>query len=104
MRIRQCAAARPDWRRGRISSGVPDDRWAFTTHTTPLNYGAVAALAEASRVLHGYDDAQAQRCRGSLTQTAGDCIEKLSLTVLAQLPEHHSAEPTLEDVMSLDRD
>jgi endoglucanase len=45
-----------------ISSGVPDDRWAFTTHTTPLNYGAVAALAGASRVLHGYDDAMAQKC------------------------------------------
>jgi len=45
-----------------ISSGVPDDRWAFTTHTTPLNYGAAAALAAASRVLRGYDDALADKC------------------------------------------
>jgi len=43
-------------------SGVPDDRWAFTTHTTPLNYGAAAALAAASRVLHGYDDKMAEEC------------------------------------------
>jgi endoglucanase len=42
-----------------ISSGVPDDRWAFTSHTTPLNYDAAASLAAASRVLRGYDDALA---------------------------------------------
>ena len=45
-----------------ISSGVPDDRWAFTTHTTPLNYEAAASLAAASRVLAGYDDTLAMRC------------------------------------------
>ena len=45
-----------------IFSGVPDDRWAFTTHTTPLNYGAAGALAAASRVLRGYDDALARKC------------------------------------------
>jgi hypothetical protein len=45
-----------------IYSGVPDDRWAFTTHTTPLNYGAASALAAASRVLHGVDDAMADEC------------------------------------------
>ena len=45
-----------------VSSGVPDDRWAFTSHITPLNYDAAAALAAASRVLHGYDDALAGRC------------------------------------------
>lgn len=45
-----------------IYSGVPDDRWAFTTHTTPLNYGAAAALAAASRVLRGYDDKIADDC------------------------------------------
>ena len=43
-------------------SGVPDDRWAFTSHTTPLNYAAAAALAAAGRVLRGYDDALAQQC------------------------------------------
>ncbi len=45
-----------------IHSGVPDDRWAFTTHLTSLDYSAVAALAQASRVLRGYDDALAERC------------------------------------------
>jgi hypothetical protein len=45
-----------------VYSGVPDDRWAFTTHTTPLNYAAAGALAAASRVLRGFDDALATRC------------------------------------------
>jgi endoglucanase len=43
-------------------SGVPYDRWAFTSHTTPLNYAAAAALAAASRVLRGFDDALAKQC------------------------------------------
>jgi endoglucanase len=51
-----------------IHSGVPDDRWAFTTHVTALNYDAAAALAAASRVLKGYDDALASRAM----QTAVD--------------------------------
>jgi hypothetical protein len=33
------------------TSGTPDDRWAFTTRTTPLNYGSIAALTAASRAL-----------------------------------------------------
>ena len=45
-----------------VYSGVPDDRWAFTTHTTPLNYDAASALAAASRVLHGFDDKMADEC------------------------------------------
>ena len=45
-----------------IYSGVPDDRWAFTTRVTPLNYDAISALAAASRVLHGYNDAMATEC------------------------------------------
>jgi endoglucanase len=45
-----------------IYSGVPDDRWAFTSHTTPLNYDTAASLAAASRVLRGYDDALAVQC------------------------------------------
>jgi hypothetical protein len=49
-------------------SGVPDDRWAFTSHTTPLNYAAAAALAAASRALRGYDDALAARCLKTATQ------------------------------------
>jgi endoglucanase len=55
-----------------ISSGVPDDRWAFTTHTTPLNYGAAASLAAASRVLRGYDDALADKCLKTAVQVWTD--------------------------------
>jgi len=51
-----------------VYSGVPDDRWAFTTHTTPLNYEAAASLAAASRVLQGYDDALAAQCLKTATQ------------------------------------
>jgi hypothetical protein len=42
-----------------FSSGTFDDRWAFTTKSTPLNYGSIAALAAASRALRGYNDALA---------------------------------------------
>jgi hypothetical protein len=45
-----------------VHSGLPDDRWAFTSHTTPLNYAAAASLAAASRVLKGYDDGLATQC------------------------------------------
>jgi endoglucanase len=39
-----------------------DDRWAFTTATTALNYGSAAALAAASRALRGYNDELAEEC------------------------------------------
>jgi endoglucanase len=51
-----------------IHSGVPDDRWAFTTHVTGLNYNSIAALAAASRVLHGYNDAMAEECWQTATR------------------------------------
>jgi hypothetical protein len=43
-------------------SGVPDDRWAFTSRSTALDYGSIAALAAASRVLRGHDDSLADEC------------------------------------------
>lgn len=43
-------------------SGVPDDRWAFTSRSTALDYEAVAALAAASRVLRGVADSLAAEC------------------------------------------
>lgn len=43
-------------------SGVPDDRWAFTSRTTALDYGSAAALAAASRVLRGYNETLADEC------------------------------------------
>jgi endoglucanase len=45
-----------------IYSGMPDDRWAFTTHTTALAYDEVGALAAASRVLRRVDDKMAEEC------------------------------------------
>lgn len=44
-------------------SGVADDRWAFTTHTTALSYDMVGALAAAARVLRGYDYKMADECQ-----------------------------------------
>lgn len=44
-----------------LHSGLPDDRWAFTTHVTALNYDAASALAAASRVLQAYDDTLASQ-------------------------------------------
>jgi hypothetical protein len=43
-------------------SGIPDDRWAFTTKEARLQYGAAAALAAASQALKGWDDALAKEC------------------------------------------
>lgn len=43
-------------------SGTFDDRWAFTTKSSALNYGAIAALAAASRVLKNYNNSLAQQC------------------------------------------
>lgn len=43
-------------------SGTPDDRWVFTSKSTPLEYGSAAGLAAASRALRGYRDALADEC------------------------------------------
>ncbi len=43
-------------------SGLFDDRWAFTTRSTPLNYYSAAALAAASRALTGFNDELAEEC------------------------------------------
>ncbi len=45
-----------------FESGTFDDRWAFTTRSSALDYGSVAALAAASRALRGYDDSLAGEC------------------------------------------
>ena len=50
-------------------SGVPDDRWVFTNRDTGLEYQVSAALAAASRVLHGYDDALARECLETAIKT-----------------------------------
>ena len=51
-----------------VNSGVADDRWAFTTHITALNYEAASALAAASRVLRGFDDGLAKECLETATR------------------------------------
>jgi endoglucanase len=43
-------------------SGTPDDRWAFTSKSSALNYGSAAALSAASRALRGYNDKLAEEC------------------------------------------
>ena len=45
-----------------ISSGTPDDRWAFTNRTAWNNYSSIAALAAASRALRGYNDSLSDEC------------------------------------------
>ncbi len=51
----------PDERAGE-RSGRRDDRWAFTGIYPSLEFQVSAALAAASRVLRGYDDALAEEC------------------------------------------
>ncbi|MGD2095696.1 MAG: glycoside hydrolase family 9 protein [Phycisphaerales bacterium] len=45
-----------------VSSGTPDDRWAFTNRMAFNNYASIAALAAASRALRGYNDELADEC------------------------------------------
>jgi endoglucanase len=43
-------------------SGLLDDRWAFTSHDTSIEYKVITALAASSRILRGYEDSLAQEC------------------------------------------
>ncbi|MDZ7723034.1 MAG: glycoside hydrolase family 9 protein [candidate division KSB1 bacterium] len=61
-------------------SGNFDDRWAFTSKSTPLNYGSAAGLAAASRALKDYKPELADEC----LKTAQDVWES-----------EHSQEPDL---------
>jgi hypothetical protein len=53
-------------------SGKPDDRWAFTTKMPNLQYGAAAALADASQTLKGWDDPLAKQCLDTAIQLFND--------------------------------
>jgi hypothetical protein len=55
------ASLKPDERAGE-RSGKEDDRWAFTSRDTSVEYKVAAALVAASRVLRGYEDALAREC------------------------------------------
>ncbi len=63
-----------------FESGKFDDRWAFTTHTSALNYGSIAALTASSRALKGYND-----------ELAAECLE----TALRIWDEEQASEPAL---------
>ena len=43
-------------------SGIPDDRWIFSTTNPFFQWNAIAALAAAADVLKGWDDALAKDC------------------------------------------
>ncbi len=45
-----------------FKSGKFDDRWAFTSKSSSLNYGSAAALAAASRALKNHNPALAAEC------------------------------------------
>ena len=55
------ASLKPEEKRG-DRSGKTDDRWAFTNKDTALEYEVITALAAASRILRGYNDALAEEC------------------------------------------
>ena len=55
-------SSKKDGKSDGFKSGTFDDRWAFTSKSTPLNYGSIAALAAASRALKGYNDELANEC------------------------------------------
>jgi hypothetical protein len=50
-------------------SGTPDDRWAFTTKASALNYGAIAGLAAASRALAEVDPELSKKALAIATGT-----------------------------------
>lgn len=49
-------------------SGKKDDRWAFTSRDSGLEYQVATALAAASRVLRGYEDMLAEECLKTAVQ------------------------------------
>lgn len=55
-----------------FKSGKFDDRWAFTSKSSSLNYGSAAALAAASRALTGFNDALAKECLATAKKVWAD--------------------------------
>jgi endoglucanase len=63
------------------SSGTLDDRWAFTTRMTFLDYQTAASLAAASRALRAYNDNLADRSLASakrLVEEADEAVKNPS--------------------------
>ena len=62
-------------------SGTLDDRWAFTTRNSFLDYQTAAALAEASRALKGFNENLSERALASaerLLEEADEAMKKPS--------------------------
>ena len=51
-----------------LTSGTFDDRWAFTSKSSALNFGSAAAMAAASRALRGFNDTLAVECLSIATR------------------------------------
>jgi endoglucanase len=64
------------------TSGVMDDRWAFTNYSPILNLQSAAPLAAAARALKGYNDALAKECE----QAALDIWNREVVNKTAQPP------------------
>jgi hypothetical protein len=102
-----------------VHSGVPDDRWAFTMHTTALNYGVASALAAASRALHDYNVPMADKCLRTAQRTwdeehkhppvvneyfntTGDNLKKVAVEAAIELViTTHGAQPYKEQLAKL---
>src|SRR3546814_17862646 len=53
-------------------SGTLDDRWAFTSKSSALNYGSIAGLAAAARALKGFDDGLASKALGTAARSGAE--------------------------------
>jgi endoglucanase len=59
-----------------ITSGTPDDRWAFTTRMAGNSYASIEALAAASRALRGYNEELAEECLQAAVRAWKDELEQ----------------------------
>jgi hypothetical protein len=78
-------------------AGKKDDRWAFTTRSTALEYQAATALAAAGRSLRGYNDALAKECIDTAVK-AWD-FEQNNPPVYFRC-EYVSVEPEVQEIMA----
>jgi hypothetical protein len=81
-------------------SGKRDDRFAFTNHDSALEYLVMAALAAASRVLRGYDDALADEAlrtaEGAWTKEQAAAPERHRMTYIPGDLETEEIRATVE--------
>ncbi len=73
-------------------SGIPDDRWAFTSRSSPLDYGAVAALAAAARVL-GAGPAAAGTARAAAPGAGEDSLADECLRTAVRVWDRERGRP-----------